>query len=165
MLCFVGDPGGARTRDPLIKSQMLYQLSYRINSRLAGRLLSQVNTPACYTLLRTLPREHGETGRRTSLRSWLPQGNGGSSPLARTINPLGASVEQSSTIRVSCEKRSWPKLCAWPPRMFSPDGAGRLPRSSRAAPVSWRGAPTSSHHPMTRRRMRKLPRSDAHARL
>jgi hypothetical protein len=27
---FHGDPGGARTRDPLIKSQMLYQLSYRI---------------------------------------------------------------------------------------------------------------------------------------
>lgn len=25
-----GDPGGARTRDPLIKSQVLYQLSYRI---------------------------------------------------------------------------------------------------------------------------------------
>ncbi len=26
----VGDPGGARTHDPLIKSQMLYQLSYRV---------------------------------------------------------------------------------------------------------------------------------------
>ena len=24
-----GEPGGTRTRDPLIKSQMLYQLSYR----------------------------------------------------------------------------------------------------------------------------------------
>jgi hypothetical protein len=32
-----GDPGGARTRDPLIKSQMLYQLSYRII--LAGGIL------------------------------------------------------------------------------------------------------------------------------
>ncbi len=30
MLCFVGDSGGARTRDPLIKSQMLYRLSYRV---------------------------------------------------------------------------------------------------------------------------------------
>ena len=26
---FHGEPGGTRTRDPLIKSQMLYQLSYR----------------------------------------------------------------------------------------------------------------------------------------
>jgi hypothetical protein len=25
---FIGEPGGARTRDPLIKSQVLYQLSY-----------------------------------------------------------------------------------------------------------------------------------------
>jgi hypothetical protein len=29
MLDFTGEPGGTRTRDPLIKSQMLYQLSYR----------------------------------------------------------------------------------------------------------------------------------------
>ena len=28
-LLFYGEPGGTRTRDPLIKSQMLYQLSYR----------------------------------------------------------------------------------------------------------------------------------------
>ena len=28
-----GDPGGARTHDPLIKSQMLYQLSYRVKFR------------------------------------------------------------------------------------------------------------------------------------
>lgn len=26
--CFVGEPGGIRTRDPLIKSQVLYRLSY-----------------------------------------------------------------------------------------------------------------------------------------
>ena len=32
-----GEPGGARTRDPLIKSQMLYRLSYRSkNSFLSG---------------------------------------------------------------------------------------------------------------------------------
>lgn len=31
MVCraYNGEPAGARTRDPLIKSQMLYQLSYR----------------------------------------------------------------------------------------------------------------------------------------
>ncbi len=29
MLC-LGDPGGARTLDPLIKSQLLYQLSYGV---------------------------------------------------------------------------------------------------------------------------------------
>jgi hypothetical protein len=38
-----GDPGGARTRDPLIKSQMLYQLSYRIVLR-GGALLIQIST-------------------------------------------------------------------------------------------------------------------------
>ena len=27
--CFYGAPAGIRTRDPLIKSQLLYQLSYR----------------------------------------------------------------------------------------------------------------------------------------
>lgn len=27
---FIGDLGGIRTRDPLIKSQMLYQLSYEV---------------------------------------------------------------------------------------------------------------------------------------
>lgn len=28
--CFSSDPGGARTLDPLIKSQLLYQLSYGV---------------------------------------------------------------------------------------------------------------------------------------
>ena len=28
-----GDPAGARTQDPLIKSQMLYQLSYRTQKK------------------------------------------------------------------------------------------------------------------------------------
>jgi hypothetical protein len=37
-LCFTGDPGGARTRDPLIKSQMLYRLSYRVS--VDGTLIS-----------------------------------------------------------------------------------------------------------------------------
>ena len=27
---FVGEPGGTRTRDPVIKSHMLYHLSYRL---------------------------------------------------------------------------------------------------------------------------------------
>ena len=31
-----GDPGGVRTLDPLIKSQMLYRLSYRIMVALGG---------------------------------------------------------------------------------------------------------------------------------
>ena len=30
MDCFFCDPGGARTLDPLIKSQLLYQLSYGV---------------------------------------------------------------------------------------------------------------------------------------
>ena len=32
-----GDPGGARTLDPLIKSQLLYQLSYGVRCKIAGR--------------------------------------------------------------------------------------------------------------------------------
>ena len=30
MIEFIGEPGGIRTRDLLIKSQMLYRLSYRL---------------------------------------------------------------------------------------------------------------------------------------
>lgn len=29
LIDFTGEPGGTRTRDPVIKSHMLYQLSYR----------------------------------------------------------------------------------------------------------------------------------------
>ena len=32
-LCIFRDPAGARTRDPNIKSVVLYRLSYRINAR------------------------------------------------------------------------------------------------------------------------------------
>ena len=31
IICDLSDPGGARTLDPLIKSQLLYQLSYGVN--------------------------------------------------------------------------------------------------------------------------------------
>ena len=45
-----GDPGGARTLDPLIKSQLLYQLSYGvmmfIRSRIASAKLRQFLKPA-----------------------------------------------------------------------------------------------------------------------
>jgi hypothetical protein len=35
-LVFIGERGGNRTHDPLIKSQMLYLLSYALASRLEG---------------------------------------------------------------------------------------------------------------------------------
>ena len=35
LYCF-GDPVGTRTLDPLIKSQLLYQLSYRVLSTVGG---------------------------------------------------------------------------------------------------------------------------------
>jgi hypothetical protein len=37
---FLGEPGGTRTRDPLIKSQMLYRLSYRPFAAWRGSMLS-----------------------------------------------------------------------------------------------------------------------------
>ena len=36
-----GDPGGARTLDPLIKSQLLYQLSHGVNLRFISELRLQ----------------------------------------------------------------------------------------------------------------------------
>jgi hypothetical protein len=46
MLCNVGDPGGARTRDHMLKRHVLYQLSYRITVFAAGMEPFQVNIPA-----------------------------------------------------------------------------------------------------------------------
>ena len=37
----VSDPGGARTLDPLIKSQLLYQLSHGVNLRFISELRLQ----------------------------------------------------------------------------------------------------------------------------
>ena len=36
--CFQGDPAGARTQDPNIKSVVLYLLSYEINAKKVGRI-------------------------------------------------------------------------------------------------------------------------------
>ena len=36
---FLSDPAGARTQDPNIKSVVLYQLSYRINTRFQEKRL------------------------------------------------------------------------------------------------------------------------------
>ncbi len=41
---FIGEPGGIRTRDPLIKSQMLYRLSYGL-ARAGVTLLRRLAQP------------------------------------------------------------------------------------------------------------------------
>ncbi len=41
-LLLVCDPGGARTLDPMIKSHLLYQLSYRVGIFFVGYSIYQV---------------------------------------------------------------------------------------------------------------------------
>src|ERR1051326_2138635 len=65
-----GEPGGTRTRDPLLKRQMLYRLSYRPDSR---RFTSVYHLPAGRSAasarrnlppLRTTPPSGDATGNR-----------------------------------------------------------------------------------------------------
>ena len=64
-----GDPGGTRTHDPLIKSQLLYQLSYGVNvcSIATAKVLLFSEPPTifaiffkkkCNFLFRTNPKYH-----------------------------------------------------------------------------------------------------------
>ena len=44
LLILLGEPGGTRTHDPLIKSQVLYRLSYGLRAACVGAGLRPVNS-------------------------------------------------------------------------------------------------------------------------
>jgi hypothetical protein len=57
------------------------------SSQLPGSSASALTTNFRYSYLQAFSRGSGGTGRRTSLRSWRPQGHRGSNPFSRTIFP------------------------------------------------------------------------------
>src|SRR5437868_6078816 len=71
----VNEPGGIRTRDPAIKSRMLYQLSYRLACR---RCLHRCRR--AFTERRIIgqrpprTRRHESSGERLAFLAWLLSG-------------------------------------------------------------------------------------------
>jgi hypothetical protein len=63
---FLGEPGGTRTRDPLIKSQMLYRLSYRPFA--AGPKQGRGGLPLIARITCSIPSNATEQAAATALR-------------------------------------------------------------------------------------------------
>ena len=58
----VSDPGGARTLDPLIKSQLLYQLSHGVITVCFGFAIAKVRQ--FFKLAMILPKKMPETAKK-----------------------------------------------------------------------------------------------------
>ncbi len=100
LLIFVGERAGARTRDPLIKSQMLYRLSYALACR--GRVF----WVGCAVMRRLAPNRRRRVG--PPLRAGR-QGPNSGAPVpfhARRVNPGVGDV--SNGVSPSLRRRTSP---------------------------------------------------------